>query len=180
MTTTPREETRSTPRKDKKGQPMPNWCNNTLAISGDERVVQEFRKKARGRNPKYPSSPYKEAIENLLSFHQFLPVPEDVLKEEYGKAGYKWECKNWGVKWGACNVQLEGSEEGSVTYLFDTPWGPPLPWMKEVAKQYPGLEFTLEWEVDDTAGRDFFRNGRLASKTRMVTTDFEELESVDE
>lgn len=101
-----------------------------------------------------------------LSFHAFVPMPREVMlapydgnrlqkaKVEYPEwfdrfpnllAGYDWEHRNWGVKWGACEAEVsEIWEEGGeykVDFSFDTAWGPPEDFYYQVGKMYPSLTF---------------------------------------
>jgi hypothetical protein len=107
----------------------------------------------------------------VFSFHPFVPVPREVmlapydsnrLKEAAAKypewfgrfpnllSGYDWEHKNFGVKWDASDAYI--SDEGgsddhySITYSFDTPWGPPITFMDKLAALYPTLNFSLSYE----------------------------------
>jgi len=103
----------------------------------------------------------------VLSFHAFVPMPREVmlapydgnrLKEAAAKypewfgrfpdllSGYDWEHKNWGVKWGACEVsigEVYQDDEGRwcVDYSFDTAWGPPEDFYYQVGKMYPTMNF---------------------------------------
>lgn len=105
-----------------------------------------------------------------LSFHAFIPVPREVMlapydpgslakrKAEYPEwfdrfpgliAGYDWEHKNWGVKWGARDVSISDKTdingETEVVYAFDTAWGPPTEFMDRLAALYPTLQFHLSF-----------------------------------
>jgi Ferredoxin-like domain in Api92-like protein len=84
--------------------------------------------------------------ENLLNFHSLVPVPEEILAPGYDNAGHLWEAQNWGCKWGACETRILDEGDGLVVYQFDTPWSPPLQFLKRVAKQFPGLTFLLDYE----------------------------------
>lgn len=134
----------------------------------------------------------KSENKSVFSFHAFVPVPREIMLAPYDTgnlakrkaefpewfdrfpglmAGYDWENANWGCKWGASNPCLEeeyGTDESyTVTYSFDTPWGPPTEFMHSLAKVYPGLYFTLrfsepgmgfegeyEWEGGECIGMD--------------------------
>lgn len=110
----------------------------------------------------------KSEKKSVLSFHAFVPMPREVmlapyddnrLKEVAAKypewfdrfpnilSGYDWEYKNWGCKWGACEAYVENNggtdDYYSVTYAFDTAWGPPTEFMHKLAALYPNLSFHL-------------------------------------
>lgn len=62
---------------------MPNWCENTLFVSGDKNQIEKFKKQAKGE-------------ETALSFANFISMPKElegigsppdiVLEKEYGEA----------------------------------------------------------------------------------------------
>ena len=112
----------------------------------------------------------KREVKPVLSFHAFVPVPREVmlapydsnrLKEASAKypewfgrfpnllSGYDWEHKNFGVKWDACEAHI--SDEGgsddhySLTYEFDTAWGPATTFVDKLAALYPTLNFSLSY-----------------------------------
>lgn len=121
---------------------MPNWCLNKLTITGPEADVRAFNAKAVGHSPW--SKP--EGKPDVLNFHSLVPVPEEVLKAGYESAGYNWEKENWGCKWGAENPTILDEWEGHVEYEFSTAWSPPIEFLTAVAKQYPKLQFILQYE----------------------------------
>lgn len=111
----------------------------------------------------------KSDVKSPFSFHAFVPVPREVLlapydpnrlkeaKEKYPEwfgrfpnliAGYDWENRNWGCKWGASDVALVYNDTHSsglsmVEYEFQTAWSPPMDFMHSLAAQYPTLKFCL-------------------------------------
>lgn len=122
---------------------MPNWCNNKLAIYGLEEEVKRFRDQAIGYSP---WTHIREQKENALNFHSLVPVPSEVLAAGYEPAGYEWELRNWGCKWGPGSAELADEWEGHLTYTFDTAWSPPVPFLSKLAPQWPTLMFLLEYE----------------------------------
>lgn len=122
---------------------MPNWCNNKLAVYGPDDDVKRFKETAIGCSP---WTEIKEQEEDVLNFHCLVPVPRDVLSAGYNHAGYEWELKNWGCKWGACNPELTDEWEGQLTYRFETAWVPPIPFIEKLGPQWPMLIFLLDYE----------------------------------
>ena len=116
---------------------MPNWCNNTLTVTGPESAVEDFRAASTTDG-------------DHLSFNRLVPVPQD--DDRLGTA-----TRRWGTKW-----DLEGSDEivfdqpGAVGWRFNTAWSPPTEWLLAAAKQFPDVTFVLEY---DEGGCDFA--GRL-------------------
>ena len=130
---------------------MPNWCNNSLTVSGD-------------------LTKFLDVIgeDNKFSFNKFNPMPEELenstcvvftadedeqqkiadekarLLEKYGASGwYDWNCQNIGCKW-----DVEGEVEtlgNSALIYFDSPWSPPLDGVELLSRQFPELEFKLDY-----------------------------------
>ena len=124
-----------------------------------------------------------------LSFHALYPVPLQVRKFPYSPnlahkvadsagvilslAGYDWEIKNWGVKWGASDVEM--TEDGDptpdlheVTYFFATPWAAPFPFLDYVADKWPKLSFNME---SDELGNEWAATSKWADGKRLSITE---------
>jgi hypothetical protein len=102
----------------------------------------------------------KLAEEQPLTMGNFFPTPKELLEceapnkknplsmvKKYGaKDWYDWQLKIWGTKWDisdeAC-LTIENSK--TIWYDFDSAWGPPDAFVKNVAKLFPKLTFTLEY-----------------------------------
>ena len=73
---------------------MPNWCWSKLSVTGPEQTVEEFVEAVKGPFCKYENEPaildteesrnYREQ-EHPLSFHQLVPVPEEVRKAGFSQ-----------------------------------------------------------------------------------------------
>ena len=75
----------------------------------------------------------KEVIQNIKAFEQ---------------TGYhnwhSWNLNNWGVKWDASNLKSkELPDFNTVVYYFDSPWGCPEHFVKELSKLYPDATFEM-------------------------------------
>ena len=87
---------------------MPNWCNNTAVIQGPRPVIDEIR------------TVLASEEQGLLAW--MWPMPEDERNN-----WYDWCCRNWGTKWDITHPFVSDDvEEDSITFSFDTAWGPPI------------------------------------------------------
>lgn len=123
---------------------MPNWCFNRLRVSGPAKDLTRFQKQAEGFSPWFHPEPGQ--AKEQLNFHSFVPIPPAVQAAGYEAAGYEWELRHWGCKWGACHVCLVDEWEGGVLYEFDTAWSPPLPFLEQVSLAWPTLVFVMDYE----------------------------------
>ena len=127
---------------------MPNWCENDLAVEGPTEVIGEFLKFAAGESPfdfgKFIPYPAKfqrqdEIAEAWLKEHAERPDYDWRLqpKDGFNSGGYDWCVANWGTKWPASRVEVEGPVTGydektlEVVFHFDTAWSPPMPVIKK-------------------------------------------------
>ncbi len=112
---------------------MPNWCNNSITVKGDTESIDNFEKFLKDGNGKE-------------WFDFILPCPEElkestadfsasdakqILIEKYGHADwYSWSLENWGCKWNCdandWHVDEYDEENLSISFWFDSPWGPPI------------------------------------------------------
>ena len=57
---------------------------------------------------------------------------------------YKWNLDNWGVKWEASNCKSkELSDFNTIVFSFDTAWGCPEYFVRELSKLYPTATFEM-------------------------------------
>jgi len=126
---------------------MPNWCSNTLQISGCPKQMDEFISKSIVRSGMDIDI---FLMDGLIKMPEELAICEDITPEEkaermakYGYDNwYDWRFENWGSKWDAQESYIT-EEENGWTINFDTAWSPAIPYIKQVAKMYPDLVFDL-------------------------------------
>lgn len=132
---------------------MRNWSLNALAVHGPATDVATFKKQAVGYDPKMTTEERAGAKPCALNFHSLMPIPDQVLKAGGPPCRERddWQVKHWGVTRGA---SIEGDpagvecivEEGKpnvLWYSFDTPWDPPITFLKQVSKKWRTLLFLL-------------------------------------
>jgi hypothetical protein len=137
---------------------MPNWTSNTLTVSGDKERLLRFRAIAK-------SEVGEENEGSEFSLDKFIPMPEQYRQDE---RWYNWSIKNWGCKWDI-TAGLIQDDEREITYVFDSPWNPPIEAIKRIGKRFKKLSFRLEYEE---SGLGF--SGILIIKDGIVLHDISE------
>ncbi len=89
---------------------------------------------ALGSNDTWDANFAKGLIQNLKAF-------EATGYHEW----YKWNLDNWGVKWDAsdCNISSDIPEENTITFNFNSAWGCPEYFVRELSKLYPTATFEM-------------------------------------
>ena len=119
---------------------MPNWCENTLEVWGDEKELKEFVEKTIKEND----------MENGDNFHmgELLPIPKD--KED---DWYNWNVTNYGTKWDDMSISYSVYGDSELKVDFMSAWAPPSEFIENIYKKFPNLHFKLRY---DEPGMAFF------------------------
>ena len=133
---------------------MPNWCNNSLTITGDIDTVSQLK-------------PVLEKGEGLLE--AIKPIGE----WEYGTA-----VEAWGTKWDVSTEGLEfiDNKDGTaeITGWFDSAWAPPIEAYNTFCEDMDGVYLEAFYEepgmcfvgcFDSEGGDDYYEYGDATSKT---------------
>ena len=106
---------------------MPNWCNNTLTLSGPKDKVKTIFDKAKESNELLQQlHPMPKELEGTTS-----PAPTDGEPQPLVDGHdnwYDWRVENWGTKW---DVDMDGLElvenndSATIQGWFDSAWAPP-------------------------------------------------------
>jgi len=105
---------------------MPNWCNNTITLTGPKEKITAIYAKAKEDNALLQQlKPMPEALEGTTS-----PSPTEgkvqPLVDGFDN-WYDWRVQNWGTKWDVDADNLELSEDGTtIEGWFDSAWAPPI------------------------------------------------------
>ena len=126
---------------------MPNWCSNTLEISGCPKQLDEFKSKSIIRSAKGLDI---FVMDGLIPMPKELEIVENVTPEQkaerIAKYGYDnwfdWRFYNWGTRTDAHDSEIQEDEDG-LTIDFTTAWSPAIPYIQQVAKMFPDLIFDL-------------------------------------
>ena len=105
---------------------MPNWCNNTITLTGPKAKITEIYNKAKEDNALLQQlKPMPEALEGTTS-----PAPKEGKVQPLVDGHdnwYDWRVENWGTKWDVDMDGLELSDDGTtISGWFDSAWAPPI------------------------------------------------------
>jgi hypothetical protein len=148
---------------------MPDWCDNTLIVSGQAKEVEKFILENQGGQG-----------EPLL-FSKAVPEPTyEHYTDSSSKTNpgglpdwYQWRVSNWGTKWEPNSYRPIDIEEiiinnrklKSARYNFETAWGPADIWFDQIISKYKSLKFCLTYseEGNDFGGAVIAANGEITS-----------------
>jgi hypothetical protein len=108
---------------------MPNWCNNSITITGPKEKV---------------SAIWAGADQEPGILGRMRPEP----KYETEEGWYGWRVHNWGTKWDITNEGLgyeESGDSGTITGWFDSAWSPPVEAVKYYCQENPDVEIYLTY-----------------------------------
>ena len=139
---------------------MPNWCQNNVTISGDEKKVKAFIKFVKSKQSKFDFNkiyPMPKELEGTVSGSEDLKSDEQKANSrkwtvEFGADNwYDWRNMHWGTKW---ELDPEGinflhDDPEHIIIEFLTAWGPPegiLSRLNEVFKFNKGEDaLSIQW-----------------------------------
>lgn len=140
---------------------MPNWCNNSISITGPISKIA----------PMYKAATQEENGEcGLLDF--MCPMPKELHDTTKGSDGdavnwYDWRVSNWGTKWEVSSEGLEYTENdngtATISGWFDSAWAPPVHAMSTYGEENPDVSIVLDYNEPGMAfvGRATIENGEL-------------------
>lgn len=162
------------------GIKMPNWCTNSLEVSGND--LQLFVEDVKGKEEEFSFASLipipacegmnKSELEKILTKNQFNYCEFNDKDEAYW---YDFCIKNWGTKWDVKDVSVDVDEE-SANYDFDTAWSPPENWLITISQRYDcHFELTSYEE-----GNDFWMHLKIEDGKITDHTTLSMMEKVEE
>ena len=159
---------------------MPNWCNNTITITGGANTIRNLWEEAQTA---IKDEDGKGSF-GLLS--AMAPEPDYSVTEVAPAVGeekimsdwWDWRVTNWGTKWdvGDDGLEFEDHGDGTATIRgwFDSAWSPPLEAFNtfcedmdgvyaEIYYHEPGMTFVGYW--DSEGSDDHYDYGAATSGT---------------
>ena len=153
---------------------MPNWCNNSITVKGDVESINKFEKFLDEKNGKEWFDfilPCPEELKNTeASFHK--PSNEELVKKYGHSDWYSWSLEKWGCKWN-CDAQDWERDDDTITFWFDSPWGPPITLYEEMEEQGFNVEAYYHEE-----GMAFV--GKFTTEYGNDNFEYSDLDSLDD
>ena len=124
---------------------MPNHCENHIVVTGSKDELKRFydgiNENSKGTSILQSYFPCPKELKEQTANHQ--PKPDMI--EKYGFSDwYEWSNANWGTKWGDYDLTIELFDD-SISGYFNSAWVSPQEGLVEVSKQFPELEFQIDW-----------------------------------
>ena len=139
---------------------MPNWCDNTIIITGEPVLVKGLKEFV-GRAVVLPDG---EVIEKpIYSLANIMPSSPDsppFLGEAFKSSGqedwYHNNINSWGTKWdvsGDCYMNDYKEGDNHISYSYQSAWSPPTPTTQRLSEIFPELTITHKYYE---SGMDFW------------------------
>ena len=148
---------------------MPNWCNNSINISGSTDTIKTLWDEANkeGSGLLNAMKPMPKELDGTTS-----PTPQE------GQAGYKgpqpkidgfdnwydWRVQNWGTKWDIDPGEgLEFTDNGDgtaqISGWFESAWAPPIQAYDTFLDDMDGCSLTADYHEPGMDFAGFYDNG---------------------
>lgn len=172
---------------------MPNWCENTLKVTGNPEQLKDFVSKVitiheDGReeltmNNLYPTPPELLEVGAPASYTgdpkdeeakaEFKKQLEELVTKYGHTDWYNWRVHNWGTKWdiGECFITENSDEE--VVISFDSAWSPPLTFFRYASEQYPELDFSILFSEPGQEYCGLYKVGRGGQDESVAEGEYE-------
>ena len=121
---------------------MPNWCDNTISISGPAEQVSPIYTKLKEDEERGLCSVLHPMPKNTFTGN-LGEKERKACAEENIPNWYDWCTANWGTKWDTCdgdwNYEDAGDGQAILSGNFQTAWGPPVGVYTHCQEAHPDL-----------------------------------------
>lgn len=162
---------------------MPNWCHNNISFTFAAPILKDrFLDKFYGFGAEYSDDSHMYNLLNKQTkiverktycFNSLFPVPEEISKRGYDKAGYYWQSNNWGTKW---DIYLSKDDiyqtDKQVSFSTDTAWGPPVGFLEKITEQFPDMAIDATYDEPGVGFAGKFAYDPITRQTTDVTHEY--------
>lgn len=159
---------------------MPNWCSNSVTISGPADQIERVRQGISQGNLFNTFAPMPEILSRVISPIRYGPngramlsvdpsvlseLVEATVEEQAQIAAcapfttwHDWAAANWGTKWDPSSEDYHVSvdETQAISVGFDTAWSPPIEFYKAVEEA--GLSVDAKYYEPGMCFYGYFQN----------------------
>ena len=156
---------------------MPNWTSNRIYIEGEQADIEAFLEDVKWEdklldfNRLIPMPDIlKRTVSGFTKIHgkearswieepgadgkavaRVFTAEEQLQLDEIGfQNWYEWANANWGTKWNASHVEIDGhAEHGYLEITFTTAWDAPIPVLHKMIATFPALTFDCRRRHED-------------------------------
>ena len=145
----------------------PNWCNNTLEITGPKDQIAVFKEIIAEYDRLCDKSEWGDNKDQKMDFTLSAFYPRNPVNPN---DWYEWSCANWGTKWDVSSDALVSESETELRYDFDSAWSPPIPAIHHISIQFPDLCFDLEYSETgmNFEGTFIVKDGNITKSEQRV------------
>jgi hypothetical protein len=109
---------------------MPNYCSNTITISGEEAQLAQLAEQLRA--------------DETTIMERLVPTPNELIENS---GWYQWCLDNWGTKWDM--IELAGDyDEDFISLSYETAWSPNIPFWEIISARFPELKMVHHYRED--------------------------------
>ncbi len=126
---------------------MPNWCSNSVEVTGPGRVLAAWVKNVE-----------RNAGSDTGLFGTFVvPAYNDDNSNWYDAQIVAWNTK-WDIEINKLDWDIQ---DDGVKLVFDTAWSPPMGWLETMSRDWPSLQFAIAFEEQGMCfmGYAIFKDG---------------------
>jgi hypothetical protein len=108
---------------------MPNWCNNTVRITGKNSEIKRIEKAIKEDGFLQYLHPMPKELDDTTADGT---KREELIKATGASDWYDWRTTNWSTKWEVSRDYAEpeieemDEHEAILTWSFDSAWAPPI------------------------------------------------------
>ena len=110
---------------------MPNWCNNSIRIFGDEGTIRTLTAVLKSLK----SSSDDDMSDNV--FKALIGLPQHMSEGDYKEKWYDTNIGWFGTKW---DISYEEGAftftKNEITFFCETAWSPPIPFLQNLCEMY--------------------------------------------
>ena len=152
---------------------MPNWCDNTISISGNANSIKKLKEFVGRPITDEDGKQIDNVLYSLANIKPSTPDSESLLGKDFESKGHDdWYHNNinsWGTKWDVNgNVYMNDYKEGDefISYSFDSAWSPPTLTTQTLSEVFPELSIEHKYYESgcDFWGIETYKAGEMVSE----------------